>query len=228
MSILPSPPVTVSILAGATTKSRVYNDGYVVIPLTAAHLVRHILLDGNSRRELIEHVTGEPYYYRPENGSEISIENTGQGESRFQKSGPYPGPIPTAPQPPILPLQEISIANARKNVLGEFNVEVATTCSQQIIGLIGRPALPANQGMMMDLRAEGKFAIWMKNMLIPIDAVFVQSDGTVSQIAPNLQPNDARPVASTGVVRAVIELPAMTTNRLGITVGDMVQSSLFP
>jgi uncharacterized protein len=227
MSILPSPPVTVRIPAGATTKPQVYNDGYVVIPLTAAHLVRHILLDGNSNQEIIEHVTGEPYYYRPENGSEISIENKGQGESGFQKCVPYPGPIPTAPQPPILPLQEISIANVRKNVLGEFNVEVATTLSQQITGLIGRPALPANQGMMMHLRADRKIRIWMKNMLIPIDAVFVQSDGTISEIAPNLQPNDARPVG-TGLVRAVIELPAMTTNRLGITVGDMVQSSLFP
>lgn len=228
MSMLPSLPVTVSIAAGVTTPPLAYNDGYVVIPLLSAELVRHILLNGKPSRESIVHVKDAPYYYRPDHGSQISIENKGPGGSSFQKCHPYPGPIPTGPQPPILPLQAISIVDGGKNVRGQFHLEVATTLPQQTTGLMGRPALPANQGMMLYLGSDSKFSIWMTNMLIPIDAIFVKSDGSITKIVPNMQPNDARPVPSEVAVRAVIELPASTADQLGITVGDVVRSPLFP
>jgi len=96
MSIIPE-AVTVRIPPGRTIGPETYNDGYMVVPLVAASLVRIMSSDRGRVREPFEHVAGKPYCYMPEPGSQISIENVGAGESAFQKYSPYPCPIPEKP-----------------------------------------------------------------------------------------------------------------------------------
>lgn len=120
------------------------------------------------------------------------------------------------------------IVGKTNDLLGQYDLEVATTLAQQTTGLIGRTSLPANQGMMMDLGSSRKVTLWMKNTLISLDMIFTSDDGTISKTAKGLQPNDATPVSSGGPVRAVIELLGGTIDNIGAGVGDRVMVHCFP
>lgn len=227
MATIPK-PVTVQIPAGGRSTPSTYHHGYVVIPHTSVRLVRHVLLkDGRSITQQFEHVAGEAYYFEPEDGARITIENPTTRISTFQKFVPYPGPIPTAPQPPIEPLQKVLVESRLGQMLGEFRLEVAVTHEQQTTGLIGRTALPEAHGMMLEFATERTVAVWMKNVLIPLDVLFVDSGGWIVELALDLQPDDATPVVSSNPVRAVIELLAGTVNGIGAALGDKVIRPLF-
>ena len=58
------------------------------------------------------------------------------------------GPNPTGPQPE-LPKERLVITT-RDGIPHEFNVEMATTSDQQTVGLMFRPSVPAEGGMLFD------------------------------------------------------------------------------
>lgn len=97
-----------------------------------------------------------------------------------------------------------------------FSVELAATSEQQAQGLMYRKALAPDAAMLFPF-PQPKFAsFWMKNTLIPLDIVFVRSDGTIDRIAENTVPMSEVPIASGGEVAAVLELAGGTAERLGI------------
>lgn len=81
--------------------------------------------------------------------------------------------------------------------------------------------------MMLEFATERTVAVWMKNVLIPLDVLFVDSGGWIVELALDLQPDDATPVVSSNPVRAVIELLAGTVNGIGAALGDKVIRPLF-
>lgn len=104
-----------------------------------------------------------------------------------------------------------------------FNVEIASTPDQQEIGLMWRKQLAANQGMIFDWGAPQVSTMWMKNTLIPLDMVFVGSDGRVDAITEQAVPQSLAIISSGVPVRATIELQGGITQALDIRVGDKVQ-----
>ena len=65
-------------------------------------------------------------------------------------------------------------------------------------------------------------SFWMKNTLIPLDMIFVRSDGTIANIATNTVPLSLDPVYSEGQVGAVLEIAGGRSDELGIKAGDKV------
>jgi uncharacterized membrane protein (UPF0127 family) len=70
--------------------------------------------------------------------------------------------------------------------------------------------------------------MWMKNTLIPLDMVFIQSDDRVRRIEQNTEARSLRLIASDGAARAVLEMKAGTAKRYGLAPGARVIYSLFP
>ena len=97
-----------------------------------------------------------------------------------------------------------------------FTVEVARTPEEQAQGLMFRTELGADRGMLFPFPQPKFAAFWMRNTLIPLDMIFVRTDGTIDRIAENTVPQSEEPVASGGEVAAVLELAGGTTARLGI------------
>jgi uncharacterized protein len=60
-----------------------------------------------------------------------------------------------------------------------FTVEVAASPSQKQLGLMHRKSLRENGGLLMTFSGERKVSIWMKNVLIPLDVVWISSTGEV-------------------------------------------------
>ena len=132
---------------------------------------------------------------------------------------------PTGPQPE-LPKEKLVIIT-RDGVRHDFNVEMAIAPDQQTIGLMFRPNVPADGGMLFDWGTPHDSQMWMRNTIASLDMVFINADGTIRSIAENTVPQSLAVIDSRGPVRATLELAAGTTARLNIRVGDKVQQRIF-
>ena len=122
-------------------------------------------------------------------------------------------------------LQTLEIAS--KSGVHAFTVELALTPDEQSRGLMYRRSLPEGQGMLFDFKRDQELSFWMKNTYVPLDMIFIRGDGRIHRIAENTEPLSERMVPSNGAVRAVLEVIAGTTRKLGIAPGDRVAHPIF-
>ncbi len=132
---------------------------------------------------------------------------------------------PTGPQPE-LPKEKLVIVS-RDGTRHDFNVEMALTPAQQTVGLMFRPSVPPDGGMLFDWGAPRDSQMWMRNTIAPLDMVFINADGTIRSIVENTVPQSLAIIDSRGPVRATLELAAGTTRRLNIRVGNKVIQRIF-
>ncbi|MCZ6483093.1 MAG: DUF192 domain-containing protein [Alphaproteobacteria bacterium] len=109
----------------------------------------------------------------------------------------------------------------------DFRVELALNQRQRAQGLMYRPKLAPGAGMLFDYGRETPIAMWMKNTIVPLDMLFIGADGVIVNIAERTVPGSLAPIPSNGPVRAVLEVNAGTTARLGIKPGDRVLHRIF-
>jgi hypothetical protein len=108
-----------------------------------------------------------------------------------------------------------------------FNVEVADTPERRTVGLMHRPSLAPNAGMLFDFKVDAPVSMWMRNTRIPLDMLFIARDGRIVNIAERAVPFSETSIPSRGPVRAVLELNGGTSARLGIKPGDRVSHPMF-
>src|SRR3954468_2426164 len=75
-----------------------------------------------------------------------------------------------------------------KNGEQNFRVEVASTPAQRARGLMFRARLSERNGMLFDFGRDQEIRMWMKNTLIPLDMIFIQSDGRIQRIEHSAKP----------------------------------------
>ena len=63
----------------------------------------------------------------------------------------------------------------------------------------------------------------MKNTVIPLDIIFIGTDGKVLNISANAAPYSLEPRSSEGVTKAVLELNGGRAAELGIAPGARVE-----
>ena len=105
----------------------------------------------------------------------------------------------------------------------KFEVEIVTTPETRAQGLMYRQSLAPNAGMLFIYPGEQPVSFWMKNTLIPLDMLFLKSDGSIARIAHNAVPHDETPIDSGAAVKAVLEVKGGTAQALGIKEGDRVE-----
>ena len=103
-----------------------------------------------------------------------------------------------------------------------FDVEVAQTAEQQAQGLMFRKTLGGDGGMIFPMDPPRTASFWMKNTLIPLDMLFIRTDGTIAFIGANTVPYSREPVSAGIPVAAVLELRGGRAAELGIGEGDRV------
>lgn len=114
----------------------------------------------------------------------------------------------------------LSITTARGT--RQFSVEVARTEQEQARGLMFRTSLPANGGMMFPIEPPRPAAFWMKNTPLPLDIIFIRSDGTIARIAAETVPYSLDLVESGEPIAAVLEIAGGAAAAAGIAEGDKV------
>jgi uncharacterized membrane protein (UPF0127 family) len=109
----------------------------------------------------------------------------------------------------------------------EFQVEIALTSEQQTQGLMFRESMGEFEGMLFVFPNEELHNFWMKNTLLPLDIIFIRSDGTIATIAERTTPLSEALVPSRVPVRSVLELNGGTAEKIGLRIGDRVSHTLI-
>ncbi|HEY0218438.1 MAG TPA: DUF192 domain-containing protein [Afipia sp.] len=108
-----------------------------------------------------------------------------------------------------------------------FTIEMAVTDEERMKGLMYRKSLAEGRGMLFDFSPEQNVQMWMKNTYIPLDMIFIRTDGTILSIAQNTQPLSEKIISSGGLAKGVLEVAGGTARKLGIAPGDRVAHPLF-
>ena len=130
------------------------------------------------------------------------------------------GPQPTLPQEPL-------VIVTRDGKRHQFNVEMALSPDQQTVGLMFRPSVAPDGGMLFDWGSTSESALLMRITICSLDMIFITQDGRIHRIAERTVPYSLATIESRGPVRATLELAAGTAERLGLHVGDRVLQRIF-
>lgn len=103
-----------------------------------------------------------------------------------------------------------------------FKVEIARTGDEQERGLMFRPSIAPDGGMLFPFTTPRVASFWMKNTQAPLDMIFIRTDGSIARIAANTIPYSLAPVTSGEPVKAVLEIAGGRAAELGIEEGDKV------
>ncbi|MEC4811952.1 MAG: DUF192 domain-containing protein [Scytonema sp. PMC 1069.18] len=107
----------------------------------------------------------------------------------------------------------------------KIELEVARTPQEQQMGLMYRPALPDNRGMLFEFQSAFQASFWMKNVPVPLDMVFLRN-GVVQYIAVSAPPCTSHPCPTYGPktpVNQVIELRSGRAAELALKAGDRIK-----
>lgn len=106
-----------------------------------------------------------------------------------------------------------------------FTLEVADSSGRQQRGLSGRSGLDDGTGMLFVFDGPGRYSFWMKDMLFPLDIIWVKDDWCVAHIRSDVGPETYPDMFSPPVpILYVIELAAGEAARLGIRTGTCFEA----
>lgn len=108
-----------------------------------------------------------------------------------------------------------------------FLVEIADDESERAQGLMFREDMPASSGMLFIYDRPQAMSFWMRNTLIPLDLLFVDSRGVVQHIHENAIPLDETPIYGGENLLSVLEINGGLAKRMGITIGTELRHRAF-
>lgn len=111
--------------------------------------------------------------------------------------------------------------------LTTVELETAYTPEERAEGLMFREELGEDEGMIFVYDESEERSFWMKNTLIPLDMIFVQSDRTVDSVKkadpePDVPDEELESYESDGPALFVIEVNQNYSEKHGITEGTDV------
>lgn len=140
---------------------------------------------------------------------------------------------PTAPSSaqPVAGAQPVAMPHAVLADGYQVTLELAMTPEELAQGLMFRPRLPEDRGMLLIFNEERLPSIWMMNTLVPLDLVYLDSTGTVVDVIADAQPCPGEPCPRFTPklpAKAVLEVPAGTATEHGISEGQTLGFSRVP
>lgn len=100
------------------------------------------------------------------------------------------------------------------------DIYVADTSRQHSQGLMFIEQMDEYEGMLFRYPRDSILRMWMKNTYIPLDMLFIRSDGEIAGIARNTTPMSTETIQSPEPVRFVLELNGGMTERWRIETGN--------
>ena len=121
--------------------------------------------------------------------------------------------------------EPLSIKTAQKT--HKFTVELAQSRQQHERGLMFRQNLAKDKGMLFLNTQDINETMWMKNTLISLDMLFIDSSGKIVYIAARTTPQSLAHISAGRPTRAVLELAGGAAEEKHIAVGDRIISEHF-
>lgn len=127
--------------------------------------------------------------------------------------------------------EKASMSNSVTINNNTFTVDIADDSEERARGLMSVESMEDSKGMLFVYSDEAIRGFWMKDTLIPLDMIFIDSNLSITDINKGAQPcgNEACQVYySKSPARYILEINGGLSNRLNISVGDKVQIYLQP
>ncbi|MDP9136787.1 MAG: DUF192 domain-containing protein [Pseudomonadota bacterium] len=123
------------------------------------------------------------------------------------------------------PIESIVVETPDRTII--LSVEIASDPDTRERGLMFRHRLAEDRGMLFQYETPHRISMWMKNTFIPLDMIFIRSDGSVSEVVPDTTPRSLAVIQATERVVGVLEVAAGTSARLGIKPGARIKHPFF-
>jgi uncharacterized membrane protein (UPF0127 family) len=105
-----------------------------------------------------------------------------------------------------------------------LGVEVVNTLESRQLGLSGRKGLAGGEGMLFAFQEPSLYNFWMKDMLFPLDIIWINTEGSIVHIETNKGPETyPNAFAPTEPAQFVLETSAGFVDFFGVKVGDEVK-----
>jgi len=103
-----------------------------------------------------------------------------------------------------------------------YQLEVAKSYRQRLKGLMFRQHLPSDQGMIFLFPRSNKHNIWMKNTLIPLTVIWLDSNFLVIGVK-KLKPCKRDPCQSYGINKPSRYIVELAESESGVKIGDLLR-----
>lgn len=105
-----------------------------------------------------------------------------------------------------------------------INAEVADTAEKRNAGLSGRKNLSEDAGMLFVFEIPAKYSFWMKDMLYPLDIIWIDENKKIIAISENITP-DTYPASffPSDPVKYALEVNGGWTKNNQIRIGDFIE-----
>lgn len=105
-----------------------------------------------------------------------------------------------------------------------LNVEVVNTTESRQLGFSGRTAIVDGKGMLFVFPEPSPYNFWMKDMLFPLDMIWINTEGFIVHIETNKGPETyPNAFAPKEPAQFVLETSAGFVDFFGVKVGDEVR-----
>lgn len=105
----------------------------------------------------------------------------------------------------------------------QLDVEIADTPEKQEQGLTFRTSMEPDQGLLMIMEEEEVTNLWMLDIYLALDIIYVDTLREVVFIAKGTEPEAQEPVTSQAPSLYILEVNAGIADRHGIQVGDRMR-----
>ncbi len=131
------------------------------------------------------------------------------------------GPVDAAGNP----LEPLTIVTSTGE--HEFMVEIADDDAERERGLMFRPPLEDDRGMLFQFPDVAERGFWMKDTPSSLDIIYIDPRGRIVSIARHTTPYSQTIIPSNGGANGVLELRAGRSEEIGAQPGDTVRHPFF-
>lgn len=124
-----------------------------------------------------------------------------------------------------LPVEPLTVVTAKGRFV--FLVEIADEDHERQRGLMYRPPLADDRGMLFQYPHAAERAFWMLNTPSSLDIVYVDPQGCIVSIAAHTTPYTESTYPSNGAANGVLEVRAGRMAEIGARPGDRVRHPFF-
>jgi len=117
---------------------------------------------------------------------------------------------------------ELTFNKKNGSLITKIDIEIANTEAKREQGLMYRTHMAENHGMLFIFDKDQSLSFWMKNTVIPLDMIFINSKFVIVKIHKNTIPYDESQYSSGKPAKYVVEVNAGFADKYGIKEKDKI------
>jgi uncharacterized protein len=126
-------------------------------------------------------------------------------------------------EPQFVKEGEVTFLKKDKQFVKRIDVEVAKIPQRRSLGLMYRTHMDEDKGMLFIFDHPDKESFWMKNTIIPLDIMFIDSVGVIDTIYRRTTPYSERSLPSRRKIQFVVEVNGGWADKNSIKESDLIE-----